>query len=46
MSFLEMVTSYGAQLSRTILQLLFLSMETIVGIPETIGVLGEKMLAM
>ncbi len=46
MSFLVMVTSYGAQLSRTILQLLFLLIDTIASIPEIIGVLGEKMLAM
>jgi len=46
MSFLEIVTSYRAQLSRIILQLLFLSMETMAGIPEIMGVFGEKMLAL
>ena len=42
MSFLEIMTSYGAQLSRIILQLLFLSIETMAGIPEIIGVFGKK----
>jgi hypothetical protein len=46
MSFLEIMTSYGAQLSRMILQLLFLSIDTMAGMPEIIGVFGENMLAM
>ena len=42
-SFLSMVTSYGAQLSTIILQLLFLSTVTTAGIPEIVGVFGAKM---
>ncbi len=46
MSFLSIVTSLGAQLSITILQLLFLSIETTAGMPDNIGFLGAKMVAM
>jgi hypothetical protein len=42
-SFLSMMTSYGVQLSIMILQLLFLSIETTAGVPETVRVLGTKM---
>jgi hypothetical protein len=36
----SMQTSYSAQLSMTIFQLLFLSMEAMAGMPEIIGVQG------
>jgi hypothetical protein len=36
----SMQTSYGAQLSMMIFQLLFLSMEAMAGMPEIIGVRG------
>jgi hypothetical protein len=35
--------TYGAQLSTIILQLLFLSIETTAGMPETVGIFGVKM---
>jgi len=41
-SFQSMMTSYGAQLSKMILHLLFLSMDPMAGMPETVGVLGAK----
>ncbi len=41
-SFLSMMTLYGGQLSTIILHLLFLSIETTAGMPETVGVLGAK----
>jgi len=40
------VTSKGAQLSITTLQLLFLSIEMTAGMPETVGLLGAKIEAM
>jgi energy-converting hydrogenase Eha subunit B len=46
MSYLSVTTLFGAQLSSTIFQLLFLLMDAIAGMPEIIGVHGANVLAM